>query len=72
VEEMLPYIEHHLENGGKLNQITRHMLGIFHAQPGAKVWRKNISEQAYKKDAGIDILINSLKSVVLAQNDNTY
>jgi tRNA-dihydrouridine synthase A len=48
------------------------MLGIFHAQPGAKVWRKNISEQAYKKDAGIDILINSLKSVVLAQNDNTY
>jgi tRNA-dihydrouridine synthase A len=71
VEVMLPYIERHLKNGGRLNQITRHMLGIFSAQPGAKVWRRNISEQAYKKDAGIDVLINALKSVVLAQKDSS-
>nr|MBC8411002.1 tRNA-dihydrouridine synthase [Paracoccaceae bacterium] len=71
VEVMLPYIERHLKNGGRLNQITRHMLGIFSAQPGAKVWRRNISEQAYKKDADTDVLINALKSVVLAQKDSS-
>ena len=47
------------------------MLGIFSAQPGAKVWRRNISEQAYKKDADTDVLINALKSVVLAQKDSS-
>jgi tRNA-dihydrouridine synthase A len=45
VHEMLPYIERHMIGGGKLNQITRHMLGLFAAKPGARAWRKALSQR---------------------------
>ena len=72
VEEMLPYIEKHLQNGGRLNQITRHMLGIFSGQPGAKLWRRNISEQAHKKGADLNVLINAVNAVALTNKNNDY
>ena len=34
--------------GAKLNQITRHMLGLFHGRPGARLWRRVLSEGAHK------------------------
>ena len=46
---MLPYIEAHMESGGKLHQVTRHMLGLFNGQAGARNWRRTLSEQS-KKD----------------------
>ena len=47
VELMRPYIARHLEAGGRLHQITRHMLGLFHGQPGARGWRRVLSERAH-------------------------
>jgi tRNA-dihydrouridine synthase A len=41
---MLPYIEAHLARGGKLHDVTRHMLGLFAGQPGARAWRRVLSE----------------------------
>ena len=56
VYAMLPYIEAHLSAGGRLNQITRHMLGLFSGQPGARAWRRTLSEGAHKKGAGPDFV----------------
>jgi tRNA-dihydrouridine synthase A len=45
VEEMLPYVEREVANGVPLNSISRHMLGLFAGQPGARAWRRYISER---------------------------
>lgn len=60
---MLPYIEDHMARGGSLFQVTRHMLGLFHGKPRARAWRRYLSENAYRKDAGIDVLMAALELV---------
>ncbi|WP_164661143.1 tRNA dihydrouridine(20/20a) synthase DusA [Tropicibacter sp. Alg240-R139] len=68
VHKMVPYIEAHLADGGRLHQITRHMLGLFAGRPGARQWRRTLSEGAARKDAGTDVLLQALASVTpLAQ-----
>lgn len=63
VEHMLPYIEKHLQNGGKLNHISRHMLTLFMGMTGAKQWRRYISENATKKGAGLEVIEQALSLV---------
>jgi tRNA-dihydrouridine synthase A len=36
--------------------MTRHLLGLFHGQPGAKAWRRTLSERAHRPGAGIEVL----------------
>lgn len=50
---MRPRIRSHLRAGGRLHQITRHMLGLFHGQPGARAWRRTLSEGA--SSGGIEV-----------------
>lgn len=52
---MRPYIAAHLAAGGRLHQITRHMLGLFHGRPGARAWRRVLSEGASKEGAGLEV-----------------
>ena len=47
IERLLPYIEQELKTQTKLSNITRHILGLFHGQPGAAAWRRTISESAH-------------------------
>ncbi|EDY85706.1 tRNA-dihydrouridine synthase A [gamma proteobacterium HTCC5015] len=56
VEGMLEYIEAELLAGGQLKHITRHMLGLFQAVPGAKQWRRHLSENAHLPGAGPELL----------------
>jgi len=63
VEAMFPYIEEALSQGVRLQQISRHMLGLFQAQAGARAWRRHISEQAHLPGAGIEVLEQALKCV---------
>jgi len=63
VAAMQPYIEAHLENGGRLHQITRHMLGLFHGRPGARNWRRVLSEGASRPDAGWPLVVAALAEV---------
>ena len=56
LENMYPYIESHLSKGGKLNQVSRHMLGLYFGMPGGRIWRRYISENAFKTGAGIEVL----------------
>ena len=52
-QAMKPYIAAHLAAGGRLHQITRHMLGLFHGRPGARSWRRLLSEGANRAEAGL-------------------
>lgn len=61
--EMLPYIEAHLTAGGKLGQITRHMLGLFTGKPGARAWRRVLSEGAHLPGAGPELVEQALDQV---------
>jgi len=63
VAAILPYVEKHLASGGKLQHITRHMLGLFHSQPNGKLWRRHLSEKVTKPNAGIDILTSAMDLV---------
>ena len=61
LEGMIPYIEAHLAKGGRLNNICRHMLGIYHGQPGARAFRRHISEHGPGATAGIEVLREAIE-----------
>ncbi|WP_333004932.1 tRNA dihydrouridine(20/20a) synthase DusA [Vibrio coralliilyticus] len=63
VEEMYPYIESQLEKGAYLGHITRHMLGLFQNMPGARQWRRYISENAHKPGSGIEVVETALSKI---------
>ena len=63
VRAMYPYIERELSNGTYLGHITRHMLGLFQGIPGARQWRRYLSENAHKAGADIAVLEHALKLV---------
>ena len=61
VEQMLPYIEQELQHGCLLKHVTRHMLGLFAGQPGARAWRRYLSEHAHRPGAGPEVLEQALR-----------
>lgn len=63
VQEMYPYIESQLEKGAYLGHITRHMLGLFQNMPGARQWRRYISENAHKPGSGIEVVETALSKI---------
>ncbi len=60
---MLPYIEAQVGAGIALHHITRHILGLFNGLPGARRWRRFLSENAYGAGAGPDIVEQALALV---------
>ena len=63
---MLPYIDSVIAAGEPLHRVTRHMLGLYAAQPGARAWRRYISEHAHGSGAGPEVLINALNGMPMA------
>jgi len=63
VHAMLPYIADHVAAGGRLGQVSRHMLGLFQGRPGARLWRRHLSEHAHKDGAGVDVVLDALNHV---------
>jgi tRNA-dihydrouridine synthase A len=60
---MVPYIERELANGVRLHAITRHMLGLFRAVPGARAFRRHLSTEAVKPGANAHVLVEALSLV---------
>jgi len=56
IELLIPYIEQQLAEGVYLNHISRHILGLFQGVPGAKAWRRYISENAHLSGAEADVI----------------
>ena len=63
IQQMLPYIEQRMTQGRPVKSITRHLLGLFQGQAGAKSWRRYLSENAHLEGAGIEVIENALKLV---------
>lgn len=69
VQEMYPYIEQQLAQGSYLGHITRHMLGLFQNMPGARQWRRHISENVHKAGAGIEVVEQALAKIPYQELD---
>lgn len=66
VAAFLPYVERELAQGTPLIAMTRHILGVFAGRPGARLFRRHLSEQAHKRGAGIEVLREALARVAPA------
>ncbi len=60
---LVPYAETHMANGGKLNNITRHILGLYHQQPRGRLFRRFLSESVTKRDVSAEILLEAAELV---------
>ncbi len=56
LEALMPYAERHVANGGRLNNIARHILGLYHGEPGARSYRRSLSENAGRSGPGAELL----------------
>jgi len=63
VERLKPYIERHLARGGRLNNITRHILGLYHGEPGARMFRRHLSGTDAREGSGLEPLNRALAAV---------
>lgn len=63
VVAMLPYIDYWTAKGLKLNAISRHILQLFAGKPGAKAWKRYISENAHRPGAGFEVIGAALAKV---------
>ena len=61
VEQMADYVRAWQERGVHPRTILRHMLGLFRGQPGARRWRRFLSEQFVRREADADVLLHSLR-----------
>ena len=63
IRGLYPYIEKHLESGAPLNHISRHVLGLFNGQPGARQFRRYLSENAHKAGSGSHTIEEALQKI---------
>ncbi|WP_231711056.1 tRNA dihydrouridine(20/20a) synthase DusA [Xanthobacter dioxanivorans] len=63
LEAFEPYVARHLEAGGRLSDITRHMLGLFGGRKGARIFRRRLSTEAIMPGAGLDVLRSAVDEV---------
>ncbi|MEF3075155.1 tRNA dihydrouridine(20/20a) synthase DusA [Methylobacter sp. Wu1] len=61
VMRLIPYIQQQLGTGARLNNISRHILGLFHGETGARGWRRHISENVSTPDADENVILDALK-----------
>ncbi len=59
--ELIPFVERELNTGTRLHQITRHILGLFHGQPGGRKFRQFVSTRSVQANANADVLIAAIE-----------
>jgi tRNA-dihydrouridine synthase A len=60
---MLPYIDSVIAKGQTLHRVTRHMLGLYHGQPGGRIWRQILSQEGCKPGATTEVVMKALAAV---------
>ena len=63
IRALLPYVETQLQRGTPLHCVTRHVLGLFQGIPGARAWRRYLSEHAHRRGAGVEVLEAALRQI---------
>jgi tRNA-dihydrouridine synthase A len=64
---LLPYVEAQCATGVPVKAVTRHILGLFNGEPGARLWRRTLSETAHRQGAGPEVIEAALERVLEAQ-----
>lgn len=62
VEALLPYVAERLQDGSSVRHIARHVLGLFHGEPGGRQWRRLLSDAKELKDADEHLFIRALQA----------
>lgn len=62
-EQFIPHIERRMTDGWSLYGVVKHLLGLFHGQRGGKQFRRHLSENGHKRDAGVEVFREALKFV---------
>ena len=60
VEAYCAYVARKLAEGARLNAMTKHMLGLYNGRPGARAFRRHLSENATRDGAGIGVLLDAI------------
>ena len=68
IERLLPYAAAHIARGGRLSNVTRHVLGLYHGRPRGRLFRRYLSENATRAGAGADVL---RQAMLLAEGRGT-
>lgn len=63
IDAMANYAARHIEQGGRLGHVTRHMVGLFHGLPGARRYRQILSTEATRPGAGPEVLKSAFAEV---------
>ncbi len=63
IEQLMPFVHQEFARGTPISRITRHILGLFQGQPGAKAWRRHISENAHRKGATPELITQAAQMV---------
>ena len=63
-DALIPYIERETAAGVRLQAIARHVLGLFHAVPGARAFRRHLAEEAVKPGAGAETFRAALAKIM--------
>ena len=63
INALMPYVIEQIQNGARLSNITRHILGLFQSQKGARLWRRYLSENAHKIGAGVEVLAGAMNII---------
>jgi tRNA-dihydrouridine synthase A len=61
LRRLLPYAARHLAGGGRFNNITRHVLGLYHGRPRGRAFRRYLSEHATAPGADLDVLVEAIR-----------
>jgi tRNA-dihydrouridine synthase A len=69
IDTMADYAAAHIEKGGRLGHVTRHMVGLFHGLPGARRWRQILSTEATRPGAGPEVLRTAFAEVDFTRAD---
>ncbi|MCU7918692.1 MAG: tRNA dihydrouridine(20/20a) synthase DusA [Candidatus Thiodiazotropha sp. (ex Epidulcina cf. delphinae)] len=64
VASLIPFVEKELAAGTPINRITRHILGLFHGQPGARKWRRMLSEQSHRPNATSRLIMQAAEEII--------
>jgi len=63
LNQYMEYMQKQMDQGVYLKHMSRHLLGLFIGQPGAKAWRRHISENAHKEGAGVEVIQQALSYI---------
>jgi tRNA-dihydrouridine synthase A len=68
LERLIPYADRHIQTGGRLNNVTRHVLGLYHGRPRARHFRRHLAENAVREGATTEVLREAIR---IAEGEGT-